>query len=49
MEELTEGDAPWVRCNQDELGRRAAVQARARAALEQGANVVIDRTNMDTR
>lgn len=39
----------WVRCNQDELRRRAAVHARARQALEDGKHVVIDRTNIDYR
>ena len=37
----------WVRCNQDELGRRAQVVAAAEAALAARRSVVVDRTNLD--
>ncbi|WFD01720.1 hypothetical protein MOBT1_000396 [Malassezia obtusa] len=49
-EAIVEADPEhWVRCNQDELRRRAVVHARAREALEAGHHVVIDRTNIDYR
>ncbi|KAH9943560.1 P-loop containing nucleoside triphosphate hydrolase protein [Amylocystis lapponica] len=37
------------RCNQDDLGDRRSVEARARQALEQGLSVCIDRTNFDAQ
>ncbi|WFD33061.1 hypothetical protein MSPP1_004118 [Malassezia sp. CBS 17886] len=37
----------WVRCNQDEMGNRRTVYAAARRALQEGKNVLIDRTNID--
>ncbi|WFD40657.1 uncharacterized protein MJAP1_003645 [Malassezia japonica] len=39
----------WVRCNQDELKKRAIVQRHAMNALQEGKNVLIDRTNIDYR
>lgn len=37
----------FVRCNQDELGDRRAVEDLARATLRNGGSVCIDRTNID--
>ena len=42
-------DPNWTRCNQDELGRRQVVEKAALAALDEGRNVLIDRTNIDRR
>lgn len=39
----------FVRCNQDELGDRRAVEDLARATLRNGGSVCIDRTNIDAR
>jgi len=40
----------FVRCNQDEMGgQRRKVEDKCRRALVQGRNVVIDRTNIDSR
>lgn len=32
----------WVRCSQDELGKRQLVEAKVRAELKNGKNVLID-------
>ncbi|KAK7445415.1 hypothetical protein VKT23_014832 [Stygiomarasmius scandens] len=37
----------FVRCNQDELGDRRSVENRARASLNEGRSVCIDRTNFN--
>ncbi|KAE8243735.1 hypothetical protein A4X13_0g6970 [Tilletia indica] len=37
----------WVRCNQDELRTRQAVEANVHRALRRGQNVIVDRTNAD--
>ena len=42
-------DPNWTRCNQDELGRRQVVEKAALAALDEGRNVLIDRTNINRR
>lgn len=39
----------FVRCNQDDLGSRQHVEARARECLRAGLSVCIDRTNFDAR
>ncbi|KAF9511932.1 hypothetical protein BS47DRAFT_1377072 [Hydnum rufescens UP504] len=42
-------DPNFVRCNQDELGDRRAVEYAVRDALSRGHSVVVDRTNIDIR
>jgi DNA-directed RNA polymerase specialized sigma24 family protein len=37
----------FVRCNQDDLGNRRAVEDAAQRALARGLHAVIDRTNVD--
>ncbi|KAJ3866261.1 P-loop containing nucleoside triphosphate hydrolase protein, partial [Lentinula novae-zelandiae] len=37
----------WRRCNQDDLGNRAQVEALAKNSLRKGLSVCIDRTNID--
>ncbi|KAE8198410.1 hypothetical protein A4X06_0g4301 [Tilletia controversa] len=37
----------WVRCNQDELRTRQAVESNVHRALRRGQNVIVDRTNAD--
>jgi len=37
----------FVRCNQDDLGDRRAVESKVRQALSQGKSVCVDRTNFD--
>ncbi|KIY52840.1 hypothetical protein FISHEDRAFT_34462, partial [Fistulina hepatica ATCC 64428] len=39
----------WIRCNQDDLGNRRAVEQLARRSLAQGLSVCIDRQNFDHR
>ena len=39
----------FVRCCQDDLGSRKAVEAAAQEALSEGFSVIIDRTNVDVR
>lgn len=41
--------ARLVRCNQDDLGDRRAVENRVRQSLEQGKSVCVDRSNFDER
>ncbi|KIO28518.1 hypothetical protein M407DRAFT_180223 [Tulasnella calospora MUT 4182] len=42
-------DAHLVRCNQDDLGDRRAVENRVRQSLGQGKSVCVDRSNFDER